>query len=1361
MIDRFVANKFGILNFWYYYDLQEFKLENGKIIFRGNNGSGKSVTTQSFIPLLLDGNKNPSRLDPFGTKSRQIGNYLIMNEDDEDRIAYLYIEFKKPSSDIYITIGMGLRAKKGKSGVESWYFILKDGRRINKDLKLYKRQQGEDYPLTAKEFKNKLLEDNGINVFTENQSEYMRKVNEHLYGYSNIDDYKDLLNLLIQLRSPKLSKDFKPTVIYEILESSLSTLSDEDLRPMAEAMDNMDSLNEGIQDLEKSLSIIRNLKKEFDNYNKYVLYKKGNNFKNAKDELNTQKNKLKNLEYDLEIKQNNIKEKESELENLERIKKNAEIKSENLKNSEVFKIRKDINTYNTDLEKLQNTLEIQKNKYNEKVSKLRKIEEKIDDLDKKNYKNNKNLEGLLLDEKNLSQDAYFHPINKIDKNELDKEYNFNFLIEEINNFKILVDDIYNDILKYKNKYENLSNLEKNIDLISQNIKIYKHKLENSQEYLTNIKTELTEKINIYIKDTTELKLKKDTLDEIFSKIYDIKNKYEYSKIMDIIKSVRDILHEEFLNKKLELENKLKSNEENKTSLEKEIENLKSLKEIFDEENDYLETKKILDENNINYEVFYKTIKFKETIDINKKKIIEKSLLKMGILNSFIIAKEDKKKVLELLNKNTYKILSESDYLNQNIDKASSIYKYFDLENSDFNRLYKDEIINILYSIKCKDIKNSSTYIDENYGYKIGIINGKVDANYILKYIGSTSREEYRIKQIESIQNKMNDIQISIENLKLDIKNIENRDIKLQTEINNFPNDKDIIAAIELIEEDEERLNSEESKLVYQEEEHKKCKNEFEKIKRILFDKTNGINLPLEEELYKELRTNIETYKSIIDDIKEVHKQILNNNKQRELLKNNEDDLNDDIETIDLEKSSLILEIKNKNESIKSLEEVLNTLGAGKVDKEMEIVTKILSTYPDKIQSLKSEIVRLDEKINNDSHNIKYIENIVYEKQNIASICEEVFYNELRLNYIESLQGLSGEEALTWILKNVKQYKNEKINISERIYSIIANYEHELTDYNMKKILRFDDYKETENKVINDILKDAIRVDLSFKFNQKWLNIYKLETTLNYILETNKLLISKQERQVFEDILLNTISTKVSAKIGRAKSWVKSINTLMNEMDTSNGLKLSLKWEPKKSDNEEELDTKKLVELFRKSQFITENDKTQISNHFKSQLKNKKRDLLNEGSFKSYGIIIKEILDYRTWFEFKLLFLKDNKNKEMTNNEFFRLSGGEKAMSMYVPLFAAVNARYDSADKKDCPRIISLDEAFAGVDEQNIYNMFKLVESLDLDYVLNSQVLWGTYDSVKSLAIYELTRGGKDIVIPIRYTWNGKEKILDI
>ena len=42
----------GILNFWLY-DEEVFELEQGRLLFRGANGSGKSVTMQSFIPLVL------------------------------------------------------------------------------------------------------------------------------------------------------------------------------------------------------------------------------------------------------------------------------------------------------------------------------------------------------------------------------------------------------------------------------------------------------------------------------------------------------------------------------------------------------------------------------------------------------------------------------------------------------------------------------------------------------------------------------------------------------------------------------------------------------------------------------------------------------------------------------------------------------------------------------------------------------------------------------------------------------------------------------------------------------------------------------------------------------------------------------------------------------------------------------------------------------------------------------------------------------------------------------------------------------------------------------------------------------------
>ena len=59
-----------IARFWYY-DEEEFDFLDGRMLLRGANGSGKSVTMQSFIPLLLDGNMRPERLDPFGSRAER------------------------------------------------------------------------------------------------------------------------------------------------------------------------------------------------------------------------------------------------------------------------------------------------------------------------------------------------------------------------------------------------------------------------------------------------------------------------------------------------------------------------------------------------------------------------------------------------------------------------------------------------------------------------------------------------------------------------------------------------------------------------------------------------------------------------------------------------------------------------------------------------------------------------------------------------------------------------------------------------------------------------------------------------------------------------------------------------------------------------------------------------------------------------------------------------------------------------------------------------------------------------------------------------------------------------------------------
>ena len=55
--------------------------------------------------------------------------------------------------------------------------------------------------------------------------------------------------------------------------------------------------------------------------------------------------------------------------------------------------------------------------------------------------------------------------------------------------------------------------------------------------------------------------------------------------------------------------------------------------------------------------------------------------------------------------------------------------------------------------------------------------------------------------------------------------------------------------------------------------------------------------------------------------------------------------------------------------------------------------------------------------------------------------------------------------------------------------------------------------------------------------------------------------------------------------------------------------------------------------------------------------------------------MREVLDYRQWFEFQLECQKTGeKRRELTDRVFFTFSGGEKAMAMYVPLFSAVDRK---------------------------------------------------------------------------------------
>ncbi|MFI8423642.1 SbcC/MukB-like Walker B domain-containing protein [Streptomyces sp. NPDC085479] len=100
-----------------------------------------------------------------------------------------------------------------------------------------------------------------------------------------------------------------------------------------------------------------------------------------------------------------------------------------------------------------------------------------------------------------------------------------------------------------------------------------------------------------------------------------------------------------------------------------------------------------------------------------------------------------------------------------------------------------------------------------------------------------------------------------------------------------------------------------------------------------------------------------------------------------------------------------------------------------------------------------------------------------------------------------------------------------------------------------------------------------------------------------------------------------------------------------------------------------------------------------------------------------------------------------------------LSGGEKAIALHLPLFAAVAAHYE--DVPLAPRPILLDQVFVGVDTVNRGQVFALLTALDLDLMLTSDHEWATYSELPGIAVHQLfTDGDDEAVTSAPFVWNG-------
>lgn len=1381
---RWQLNRSGMINFWYY-DKQEFDFADGRMLLRGSNGSGKSVTMQSFIPLLLDGNRSPERLDPFGSKSRKLDDYMLEEQDDRDeRTAYLYLEFRQPEVELYRTIGMGIRARKNEK-LDTWYFYLGNEKRIDKNFSLY-RNKKEVNVLTKRELKQEIGEDG--QVFT-SQRDYMEEVNRQLFGFDSSEEYKELINLLIQLRSPKLSKDFKPTVISEILTNSLQPLSDEDLRPLSESIENMDAIEANLANLNVAHSAINRLTQAFIYYNSAVFRTRTLDFASEVQDLEKLQTSRVQLGEEMEQNASSLNETKRLLEELTREQEIRKKQIQDLKKQDVVVLKEKQQITHVKLDEESEQLKKKQGSIETKKASIQKIErEKKVQQDKADL-TEREIDNLLGEMQRLGEQLSFDEHTFFEdelRKQLSKEYSYVLTDKAIQDLKASLRSALEAVRHTKENQEKYDCLLKEQDQMVEERNKTELDRRRWDNQLEELRTEWTISFKHWLLENQVMHFRLETEEHIYQLIQSSQQERELSPIMQLLHTEQNLVAQRLGQEKLQLSNQLKqvtvAVEEKKAERQKWINRVDPEPERTAA---VLRNRQLLKEKGIPYVPFYQTIDFQNDLSDTDINLLEELLLEAGLLDALVVPQKYKKEVLQHEQGVQDRYLFVDDVQGWSDLTAylkTAVHKEEEWDEQDL----RAHIEGIVQGVTNKGVSTSGILSQEGF-YHAGPLYGTVSGEYQAKFIGVYRRQQYRLEVLEQLQAELDALLTEKQGRERELYQVQNNLDMLEREAELFPDRDDLVVAFQEIEQLNQKIRFLGKQLIDLERLVSIAKKQYDQAK--IVSRQACLMLGMEESLphLQEAIEDSEQYQDLLTKLKIKHHSYVSDRKQLT-------DKDGQMEESLLELGDLVGEENRFKRSIKvltaeldALQQQLDASGYEEVRQQLEEAFNRMRQLPDEIkEAIRIEATLENEKKNQFGKKAELAENYKRQQKKLVVLYQNyldevqlghVFEEEKRDQYREELRTLWQDtsfspEQLNHLqklllreLKNMKtqsRYKENEKSISDATSALQNEYiiqKNQLADYaiQLKTIFYDSEYPEllpAYNVHFN-------RNDIQASLQGKSVTLFDLQDYVKKQVEINQELIKKKDRILFEDIVTNTIGKKIRGKIHTSEAWVKEMNGLMRQAEdtASNGFVLSLKWKHKAAQQEGELGSRELIDLLKmEADLMTDSDAKKLTQHFRSKIK-QARDQMSESKYTfTFHTMLKEVLDYRKWFEFQLSSKKAGENMaELTNNKFFALSGGEKAMAMYVPLFSAVVAKYRGA-RADAPRIISLDEAFAGIDEQNIRDMFRYMVQFKFNFMINSQILWGDYDTVPTMRIYQLLRpNNAKFVTVIPYLWNGYKR----
>lgn len=1342
VLERFQPLRSGLINL-YKYENQEFWFERGRLLLRGNNGSGKSRVLALQLPFLFDGEISPHRVEPDGDPAKALAWNLLMNQYD-DRLGYTWIEFgRQPKSGPaqFVTLGCGIRAIKGVDGLPNrWYFVT--GQRVGLDFCLVTENR---QPLSRDQLANVIGED----AVYRRAQDYRREVDSRLFGLKA--RYDGLIELLIRLRAPQLARKLDEQRLSSALSDALPPLSDALIGDVAESFSNLDSLRADLVEHRQMHSEVGDFLQDYCRYLQVAARRRAETVRSQHSRYeDTNREIAERIRYK-EIAADRISAAESAKRAAELAEQDAYAQIEALRDS----------PFQRDAVALANAhkhaelCRIQLTQTTEDVTaRDRRVHDAVLDMrDKEGQRDqlSKEVSALLAEMGKAAQAASFLAEHErhlpaimawpertdwLAETKAAWELRGRRHAEAISHLTQLQATCITAQKALQQAQEREIALEQQVSSERETERQLEEQLRSSSEQLiADYATWVTSLIWLRPEDTSDL-------------AEGLLRWLETGSPMD--RMLPGILERAVTDAEGERRSELARVDKRLEEFEQQIASLRSEQSDLEMGRHTAPPVPATRDPEIREQIdglpLWRVCDFRNDLDETKRAGLEAALESAGLLDA-LITQDGILKLPEACD--TFLSTPQTSFpkLNLNLWLRPSL----PTNGPDARLLTADAVERALQFIGTSR-ESSEHWVDLNGEWRLGPLQGR-GRKRTAEHLGEGAREDSRRRRLTQIATEVSALTTEkqhIEEWREDLKTV--RVAVIRGEREKAPSDHIIATALERRSAARERLA--EARRNYESSQAASAAERQTYQSAVASREREASDLGLSEWQQKPdlLRDCWQNYRFLSEGLwptarfwDDARRQVKHASENLELLRG--DAVTAKARLQDAESKSVEAEARyntlysNTGASVANLHSQTSTAKT-----KLETAQLEARGATGELMSAKNDEVKAQEQLQQLSDKLDVI---VHDR----STAIDKLHLLARHNLFPDAHAAFAEfETGTWsVTRGVEIAREIDKTLRETRADDDAWLGHQTTLFQ-----RFNELQTSlgaHGHQPQMEWPDDSLVAIACPFHGRPLRLGQLQAALADEIATQERLLTEREREAIDNHLIGEVATTLQELIRDAEAKVTDMNEEITRCSTSTGLTMRLRWEPRTEEVPEGLPEARGL-LLADSELWSPEERKQLGQFLHGLIKDA-RAANPQGVWNDH---LRQALDYRAWHTFAVERRQNDKWEKLTKRRYGTGSGGEKALMLTVPQMAAAAAHYRSA-ASHAPRLILLDEVFVGIDSKVRAKCMGLLEAFDLDFMMTSEREWGAYPTISGLAIYQLTtRPGIDAIATTRWVWNGQQRI---